>query len=104
MTGETLKVSDMNPLPLCVTCKHKGEVLTFPHPETFDRQPTRFHVCSLVKHNGYAGACEPSFSDAETAKQADAETPAFCVDGSGYFAAFIVREDFGCNRWEAASA
>lgn len=86
----------------CATCKHKGEVLTFPRPETFEGQPTRFHVCDLVKHIEGAGArnYEPGFHSEKDAKKADAESPAFVVDGSGYFAAFIVREDFGCNRWE----
>lgn len=51
----------------------------------------RLHICSLLKHLN-----EDTYS-----KMAAMTAPAGTIDDSGYYAAFCVSEDFGCNQWQA---
>lgn len=64
----------------CETCKYFGDELR----DDSHHVPTGYHVCAWVKQNVYG----------------DATGDAVVVDGSGYFAALCVKEDFGCNKWE----
>ena len=48
-----------------------------------------FFLCGRIKQKDYLGDDE-----AMVAK-------ALVVDGSGYYAALCVEDDFGCNQWEA---
>ena len=65
----------------CGTCKHFGEVSDEAGGDTY-------HACNLIKfHDTYKGDI----------KNGDG---AVVIDGSGYFAALLVEEDFGCNKWE----
>lgn len=85
----------------CGTCRHKGENLKVPDPKTSEPKTTRFFLCDLIKHNAEAGANNGAcFSHANDAREAEG-TKAFVVDGSGYFAALCVEDDFGCVKWEA---
>lgn len=69
----------------CGTCKYFGAAVRD------DKAPTGYHVCGWIKHY------ENNYGD---------ETPtadAVVIDGSGYFAALCVKEEFGCNKWEPAA-
>ena len=80
----------------CGTCRFFGKVREF---ERWDNgaddswvEIPAYHVCGLLQHlNG-----SDHFSDLPT-------QPAGVIDGSGYYAALCVREDFGCNQWQAAA-
>lgn len=70
----------------CGTCKYFGD----PVKDENVHVPTGYHVCAWVKqHDDFGGAT--------------ATESAVVVDGSGYFAALCVKEDFGCNKWESRS-
>lgn len=76
----------------CGTCKHRGpEIVINEWDDDFDDQiekQTGFFRCQRIKHMG---------------DQYDPKTPgegAGVVDGSGYFAALCVEDDFGCVKWE----
>lgn len=90
----------------CRTCKHAGEVLTFPDhsSDRYEPKPSRFRVCKKVEQGEASGNNHgegtSGFHSTEAAQKADAESLALVVDGSGYFAQLIVREDFGCLLWE----
>lgn len=79
----------------CGTCKHFGEVyesLAWNADTDEDvSSGERFHVCGLVKH------LNRGYGDTRLALHAD---PAAVIDGSGYYAAFCVSDEFGCNQWE----
>lgn len=84
----------------CGTCKHKGVPITA-HVDGQIRE-TRFFLCNRVKHNPGARGDEHGYGSGSLD---DTEAPrgsgAFVVDGSGYYAALCVEEDFGCIKWEA---
>ncbi len=67
----------------CGTCKYRGANIN-------DEVPTTFFLCDLIKHNN---RMERDLGEAKGEHAA-------VVDGSGYYAALCVEEDFGCNRWE----
>lgn len=76
----------------CGTCKYFGK-----HIDKLDDWdsdvgpiPNKYHKCELLKH---LNADTPAMK----------EPIAGVMDGSGYYAAFCVSEEFGCNRWEARS-
>lgn len=72
---------------ICGSCKHKGEVLKN-FDDDFDyKVDTSYFICKLIEHD----------KEAECVKG----QKAFVVDGSGYYAALCVENDFGCNKWEA---
>lgn len=64
----------------CGTCKYLGE------PATNDYNPEGYHICSLIEH------VQPYPIPKDVA---------VVVDASGYYAALCVKEEFGCNQWEA---
>lgn len=76
----------------CGTCKYFGEACEISRYDDDVETVTHYHVCDLVKQiNGYG----------------DDEVPfrqylAGVKDGSGYFAALCVTDEFGCNQWAAA--
>jgi hypothetical protein len=63
----------------------RGEVIN-KNDEDYDPVPTSYFLCDLIGHD-YDYDYEEGLGAAVT-------------DGSGYFAALCVEEDFGCNRWE----
>ena len=89
------------PLPApktCGTCRFFGKV-AHSEDEPLSRgqdeamQPGRYHFCELIKHrNGYREI--PSQTGAAPTDGA------IVIDGSGYFAALCVSEEFGCNQWK----
>lgn len=67
----------------CGTCKYFGD----PVRDGNQHVPTGYHVCAWIKQwDDYGPPPDAS---------------AVVVDGSGYFAALCVVEDFGCNKWAA---
>jgi len=71
----------------CGNCKHLGEeAMAFPEGE-YTLAPSGYWVCNLIEHVGDDHVWGSG--------------RAHVVDGSGYYAALRVREDFGCVLWEA---
>ena len=68
----------------CGTCKYFGEELEI--MKSGKKYKTGFHKCDLI--NMYE---DTIYKDKEKA---------FVKDGSGYYAALVVSEDFGCINWE----
>jgi hypothetical protein len=71
----------------CGTCKHRGEEL-----EEFDDDYKPISV-------GYFMCDRMKLRDQHDDRSKG--QGAFVIDGSGYFAALCVEDDFGCNKWEA---
>lgn len=79
----------------CGTCKHKGEPINddsrdvdLADPQYGAKIQTTYFLCDLIKHiSKYPDKYPPS-------RGAGVE------DGSGYYAALCVEEDFGCVKWE----
>lgn len=72
----------------CKDCRFLGEpyVHTYYDSETGDDTETPFHVCDFVKHIN-----------------AEYKIPVEnvgVIDGSGYHAALVVKDDFGCVHFE----
>lgn len=77
----------------CGTCKYFGEPREIDWWDSETEQEgtiTKFHVCDLIKH----------INGGNTDRKASADAAAGVVDGSGYFAAFCVSDEFGCNQWK----
>jgi len=75
----------------CGTCKFFGKVKTFEEWRDDEDEPrvnTRLHVCGLLKHLNESSGSPLSWT-----------APAGVIDGSGYFAALCVSDEFGCNQW-----
>jgi hypothetical protein len=72
----------------CKTCKYKGTAIT-KEGEDFNEVPTGYYVCDKIKHIGEQGAS----SELSTGYIAGV------IDGSGYYAALITDDAFGCNQW-----
>lgn len=71
----------------CGTCKHFGKPV-----EDEDRNvPVGYHICTLI-----------TMRDRHIDPPGD-ET-AVVVDGSGYYAALCIKEEFGCNQWTGADS
>ena len=75
------------PIQNCGTCRYFGPVKTTMDLDTYEDIPSSYHTCEKIKH-------DVDYSYVRGGG-------AVCVDGSGYFAAFVVEEDFGCINWEA---
>jgi hypothetical protein len=73
----------------CGTCKYKGTPILKYDNETFSDLPTAYFRCDRAEH------VETRYEDASPGKKM------FVEDGSGYYAALCVEDDFGCNQWEA---
>jgi hypothetical protein len=74
----------------CGTCKFFGKLV--PSGDWDDRGdeiPSKFHACQLVKHLKHQDDTEK-------------DNVAVVMDGSGYYAALCVSEEFGCNQWQEA--
>ena len=75
----------------CGTCKYikrEKEMISHWDGEKDDLVEAEFYSCGRLKHlNGDDGL--PALSD-----------PAGTIDGSGYYAALCVTDEFGCNLWE----
>lgn len=84
----------------CGDCKYLGEVVKYLNPETDGIEATRFHLCGLLtqREDGPKGP-EPCFSEWRGGAP-PTDVDAFPIDGSGYYAAFVVAEDFGCVKFE----
>ena len=81
---------------ICGTCKFKGEIITtsnarIPYDEWAD------NIDPIKQSLSESFLCDRiNMVDENTNK-----TPsAFVADGSGYFAALCVYDDFGCVKWE----
>lgn len=79
----------------CGTCKHFGELVYLSYfdeakDETVENK--RLHVCRLLRQ----------LNSIEENIKASILDPAGVIDASGYYAAFCVSEEFGCNQWKAA--
>ena len=78
----------------CGTCKYFGrarEQGLFTEDGNYEEQSAQYHVCDLIQHiNGY---------DRETTP--NSQQVAGVIDGSGWFAALCVTDEFGCNQWTA---
>lgn len=76
----------------CGSCKYFGKRIERDDGEEVTAEeiyvPEIYHVCELVEH----------FEAYQLPKPAPI---AIVVDGSGYFAALCVKEEFGCNQWAA---
>ena len=82
----------------CGTCEHFGPRIRGEREELTEKglgaichflpeeQGIKYHACTLLRH---------TYGDNEL------HQPAFPVDGSGYFAALCVSDEFGCNQWSA---
>lgn len=68
----------------CGTCKHKGMNIR-------STKETKYFLCDRVKHGN---------NDKKESTESVAGNGAYVVDGSGYYAALCVEDDFGCNKWE----
>jgi hypothetical protein len=77
----------------CGTCRFFGEVHEF---NVWDDakddyvEMADYRICGLLAHLNQ----EPTLPT----------QPAGVIDGSGYYAALCVREDFGCNQWADRAA
>lgn len=75
----------------CKDCKYLGEPYVHLNyvGEKCDEVETNYHVCDFVKHIN---------EDSGTIPTGDVGV----IDGSGYYAAFVVKDDFGCIHFEPA--
>lgn len=64
----------------CGTCKHRGR------PIENMGEPTSYFLCERIKMPEYADY--------------DAGKTAMVLDGSGYYGALCIEDDFGCVLWE----
>lgn len=77
----------MSAMNTCGTCKYLGKALTRFDVDYNTVEPV-YYQCDLIKHTGG--------SDYEMNQSG---TIAGVIDGSGYFAALCVKNEFGCNQW-----
>ena len=82
----------------CKDCKFLGERIVWHNPDTDDPEPTRFNLCDLIKRGPIKGP-EPSFGFFRDGSP-PSDVDAMAIDGSGYYAAFVVADDFGCVKFE----
>lgn len=85
----------------CKDCRFLGEPVKYINDKTGEAEPTRFHLCGLLKANSSLTGPDPSFFD--WGEQPPTGVDAFPIDGSGYYAAFVVADDFGCVKFEPRS-
>ena len=69
----------------CKNCKYLGEEVEAYDEDTYEKVKTGMHTCDLIKH--------------EECSVYPLKTDPHVVDGSGYFAALIVPNDFGCVKF-----
>lgn len=90
--GTLGKESGMN---TCGTCKFKGEELMV-NDDDFNQIPSGYFRCARVKQRDW-------FPKEGNDKGYRRGEHALVEDGSGYYAALCVENDFGCNLWESGS-
>ncbi len=75
----------------CGTCKYKGKTITKLGDDKSDWEdiPTSFFLCNRIKHGNHSYG-----------KGNERGEHAQVTDGSGYYAALCVEDDFGCILWE----
>lgn len=71
----------------CGNCKFKGDPIMTWINDYEDEVSSGYFACQRVKH-------EKLSTDIASGQGA------FVKDGSGYYAALCVEDDFACNRWE----
>lgn len=72
----------------CGSCKYFGKEMTRDDFEVDEYDiPSGFHKCERIKH--------------DKNHTLSLKEKAVLIDGSGYFAAIRVKEDFGCQLWES---
>lgn len=76
-------------MKLCKDCKFLGEEIEVWDSDICEDKPSGFHECQRVCHGN---------KDCYDVLEHD--DSAIVVDGSGYFAALRVKEDFGCVYFE----
>jgi hypothetical protein len=70
----------------CGGCKFLGKEITEWDVDFKDEIGTGYFACDRIKH--------------DTERRPKKGQGAFVKDGSGYFAALCVEDDFACNKWE----
>jgi hypothetical protein len=76
----------------CGTCKYKGKPATR-NDECCDQHDLPYFLCQRAKHMRFRN------EDLEAVTVPGLKM--FVEDGSGYYAALCVEDDFGCNQLEA---
>ncbi|MCK5159430.1 MAG: hypothetical protein KAR08_09755, partial [Candidatus Heimdallarchaeota archaeon] len=77
----------------CKDCKYFGEEVFWADWKNDQYNiPSGYHECEFIKHVGCDITDKQFFSDGRKDK-------AYCIDGSDYYAAVKVGEDFGCVNW-----
>lgn len=71
----------------CGTCRFRGKEQQVMDRETYEYVPVGYFLCERIKHDD-----DWKYQQGQRA---------LVVDGSGYFAALCVEDDFGCAMWEA---
>lgn len=71
---------------ICGNCKYKGEVLTTYDEEEYKDVPNSYFRCNRIVH-------DQGWKFKQGLK-------ALVIDGSGYYAALCVEDDFGCIEWK----
>lgn len=70
----------------CKECRYFGEeLIAYEHSDK--PTPSGYHPCDYIKHGG---------GSVEDLVNREAIENVAVIDGSGYFAAIRVKEDFGC--------
>lgn len=75
----------------CGTCRFRGEPILIDN-EKYEDVESGFFLCDLIKH-----FAEMHGRVTGLPKQSGAVV----IDGSDYYAALCVENEFGCNKWEA---
>ena len=70
----------------CGTCKYKGDRFSIYDAESFSDIETSYFNCDRADH-------------LKTKEEKTKGRKMFVQDGSGYYAALCVEDDFGCNEW-----
>ena len=78
----------------CGSCRYFGEVCMYENDD-MDWVPSKWHTCDRIKHCEYAKYLG-------SPEEEQPEDSAVVVDGSDYYAALRVLDDFGCIYWEEA--
>ena len=79
----------------CGTCRHFGPLINggdWDDEKDDYVDNVRYHKCLYLEHLN-------DYRDVDGYHWKDNPKPAGVMDGSGYYAAMCVTEDFGCNQW-----
>jgi hypothetical protein len=80
----------------CKDCKYFGKsvIAEKGYDDEHNYEKTEYHLCDLVKHMGRGVHGYVHVHENEPMPAAGV------IDGSDYYAAFIVADDFGCVKFE----